>query len=273
MGNTVVKCPGLFVPGPTPLTCVRTCPRQQGFEFKIKDGVPACVYTEDETLFVRLTSIPSLMVDPSVNVSDMKTIQDKEAQQKYIAEDERVKTELAVVNGKIDKKQKLKKAFDDLQAAENVRDEAPQAYQTARNTYYTLLKGEDWLDEEKNRIAKSEVAPIVNQLKTEIESTQNQIDSQKKTVDVLIGVKDKVLTLRDDFAYSVGTFQKQISDIRNQINIQKRKYETREEKPTYSFWDVLLNTLIVISLCVAIYMVYTKLRNPSPAVPSLLKQP
>lgn len=267
MGNKIFECPGDYVPHPTtPLTCLKQCPRDKGFDIKVVDGVPSCVYNDDNSTNVRLTAIPGLLVEPNVNVSDLKAVEtlNPDMYRKYLAEDERFKSEFAVAYGKIDKKLKIQKAFESLQAAENVRDESPQAYQSARNAYYTLLKGEGWLDEEKQRIAKSEVAPVIDRIKTDIENTQQQIDSQKKTVDVLVGVKDKVLSLRDDFAYSVGTFQKQIGDIRNQINIQRRKFETATTPPTYSFWDVLLNTLIVISLCVAIFLVYTKIRTPSP---------
>ena len=267
MGNKIVKCPADYVPHPaTPLTCLKQCPTDKGFQLKVVDGVPSCVYNDDNSTSVRLTAMPGVFVQPNVSLPDLKSLErvDLDAYRGYVAEDERFASEFAVANGKIDKKLKIQKAFEALQEAENVRDESPQAYQTARNAYYTLVKGEDWLDEEKQRIAKSEVAPVVNQLKTEIENTKQQIDSQKKTVDVLTGVKDKVLSLRDDFAYSVGTFQKQIGEIQNQINIQRRKFETATPKSEYSFWDILLNTLIVISLCVAIYMVYTKLRTPAP---------
>lgn len=267
MGNKIVKCPADYVPHPaTPLTCLKQCPTDKGFQLKVVDGVPSCVYNDDNSTSVRLTAMPGVFVEPNVSLSDLKSVEkvNLDSYRKYVAEDERFASEFAVAYGKIDKKLKIQKAFEALQEAENVRDESPQAYQTARNAYYTLVKGEDWLDEEKERIAKSEVAPVVNQLKSEIESTKQQIDSQKKTVDVLTGVKDKVLSLRDDFAYSVGTFQKQIGEIQNQINIQRRKFETATPKSEYSFWDILLNTLIVISLCVAIYMVYTKLRTPAP---------
>ncbi len=266
MGNKLFKCPGDYVPHPaTPFTCLKQCPRDKGFELKVVDGVPSCVYGDDNTTSVRLTAIPGLLVEPSVNTSDLKSIEtaDPDMYRKYLAEDERFNTEFAVAYGKVDKKLKIKNAFESLQAAENVRDESPQAYQSARNAYYTLLKGEGWLDEEKQRIAKSEVAPVITRIKTDIENTQQQIDSQKKTVDVLVGVKDKVLSIRDDVAYSVGTFQKQIGDIRNQINMQRRRFESaKPSSSSYSFWDVLLNTLIIISLCVAIFLVYTKIRTP-----------
>jgi hypothetical protein len=55
----------------------------------------------------------------------------------------------------------LTDAFRDLQKAENVRDKSPEAYQVARTAYYTLLKGDTWLNEEKQRIAGAEVAPEV----------------------------------------------------------------------------------------------------------------
>jgi hypothetical protein len=45
---------------------------------------------------------------------------------------------------------------------------------------------------------------------------------QASTIQVINGLRDKVLTVKDDMAFSVRTFQKQVDNIKNQINIDKK---------------------------------------------------
>ena len=95
--------------------------------------------------------------------------------------------------GQLDKETLLKDAFSALQEAENIRDKSPQAYQDARIRYYTLLKGDDWVEEEKKRVLVSEVGPKVSSYMTSYYDMLRRTNQQRRTMDAVKAVKDKML--------------------------------------------------------------------------------
>ncbi len=171
----------------------------------------------------------------------------KQAQDKFAKD-------LPVASAKIDKRKQLEDAFRELQTAENARDASPQAYQDARIRYYTLLKGKDWLSEEQTRITTSEVVPTISKYLASYQDMNTRIGQQRQTLDVVQNVKDKVLSIRDEVGYAANTFTKQIAELHNQINIEKKERK-RENK---SWIDFLLNILIVVVGIVAVVMLVRK---------------
>ena len=263
MGN---KCPsGFQLNSASPGTCVVQCPADKGFVFQLANGVPACVYKTDSTAFVPLTPIAGLATkgnDPAPSLEVLKT-SSPQTYNTFVAEQARFDKEFAVVFAKISKNKKLSDAFVELQAAENVRDKSPEAYQDARTRYYTLLKGDTWMTEERQRIATAEVDPNIIKYEQSYKDIKKRTNQQKKTMDVVNGVKDKVVSIRDEFKYSVDTFGKQISELKNQINIEKRTRD-KEKENTWSWVDGLLNVLLVVVLLYAVLVIYRKIRSTRP---------
>ena len=175
--------------------------------------------------------------------------------QTYVTEVNRFNDALAIANAKIDAQVKIQTAFKTLQDAEAVRDQAPDAYQQARIGYYTLLKGDTWLNDEKQRVAATEAQPIVNQYINKYTTLTNQDQQQKSTINLVNGVKDKVLSVQDELQYSVDAFSRQIGDIKNQINIERHK-KAQELINPLDWVDVFLNILLVLGILVAIYYVF-----------------
>jgi hypothetical protein len=67
------------------------------------------------------------------------------------------------------------------------------------------------------------------------------------------GIKDKVLTVKDDLQYSVSAFQRQLDAIRNQMNINKKKQiETAQQAS--STIDTVLNWLMIILTFIAVFL-------------------
>jgi hypothetical protein len=187
--------------------------------------------------------------------------------QAYKAESDRVDAALAILQTELDKQQQINDAFSRLQQAENIRDQAPQAYQQARNDYYSLVQGPSWLNTEKERIKKAEVEPEINRYRAAYDSLKTSKDSQQRTQEVMNAVKDGVLTMKDDFKYTTGIFKEQIDNLRNQINIERRGREKIDTSDTgfYKWVDALLNLFIVVGLVFAAYVFWKKFRpSPSP---------
>jgi hypothetical protein len=259
MGNT---CPGGFVLNPVqPFTCIVECPADKGFGFEIVNGKPSCAYKDDVSYNVPITPIPALRKQPNGSLEG--------DQAPFGVEKTAFETAFPVVYAKINKKRSLETAFKALQDAENVRDQSPQAYQDARVRYYTLLKGDDWKNEESNRIARAEVSPVMSSYKKRLDEIQAQSDQQKRTIEVIRGAKDNILSAKDDMAYSVKTFQKQIDALKNQIQVD-RHATAEDASASWSYVDLGLNILIFFILLGLIAFVVRKMsaRGQSTSVSS-----
>jgi hypothetical protein len=73
--------------------------------------------------------------------------------------------------------------------------------------------------------------------------------------------------VKDDLEYSVGTFDKQISDIQNQINKNKRVHEQAVD---YGAWMLFgLNIAVVLALIYTIWVLgSTFTKRSAPTTPS-----
>jgi len=226
--------------------CVMNCSKTNGFENRSENGNPFCVYKSDPTLKVELTQLPVYYYTP--------------IPAKYITdcgnEQSRVESELAKILNNLGKSQQIQDAFKQLQEAENIRDKVPENYQTARYNYYTLLKGESWKEEETARLEKAEVEPEINKFNDSISELTGQIFKQKQMIESIKNVKDKVLSVKDEFQYSVDTLSKQLDTVQAKLVLEKRKTEEKQEDDWSSWIHFALNVLIVIILASIGFIVY-----------------
>ena len=232
-------------------SCVMPCPADK--KFIRRNGVDGlkCVYQPDNTKTVPLVSIGTTIFDGR-RLEDLQRVNPTEAAP-FTTERDRFRQELTTLYANIGKDQKIADAFKDLQAAENARDQSPGAYQTARTAYYTLVKGPEWINEERTRIGAAEVAPEVEKYRTAVDAVSVRTQEQQKTIDIVNGIKDKVLSLKDDFKYSVNTFSDQLEKVKIQLNMENRS-RTEEMDTTWTWVDVGLNALLVSVLLYAVYM-------------------
>jgi len=239
--------------------CVAPCPKDKGFEFITEANTFKCVYKQNRDIAVILNPLPGTTQEPNKPPISYEMLKQTNPTlyNSYEAEKNRVNAEIEKLQNSISKEQKTQDAFRELQKAENVRDVDPQGYQTARMNYYTLLKGETWRDEEKARLAKVEIEPLVSRYKTDIETNLQQIQDQSATIDAAKGVKDKVLSIKDELQYSTTTFQKQLNLLKDAITLEYRKNQEKKETG-YSWIDPLLNGLIILLLIVGIVVVVRK---------------
>jgi len=245
MGNV---CPNGFQNSPaSPVMCTVECPSTQGFDSRNVNGEPLCVYRDRPEVRLLLKQAPALQIKQGDPIPTLQQLQTSNpsiyAKFKEIKDD--FDTKFPLVTAQVTRDLQIADAFRAMQAAENVRDQSPQAYQDARNRYYTLVRGQDWIGEESQRIANAEVLPKLgqySQIKTDLTTRLNQ---QQQTIDVVNSVKDKVLSMRDDFAYTTNTFAKQISDLKNQINIERKRAEVQKVE-MFSWVDMFLNILITV---------------------------
>jgi len=263
--QTQARCPTPFFK--TWQGCTMRCPYDKKFQLRSEQSGLNCVYWPDEQFKVSVVPIAPTVFEGWTLEDLQKSV--PQVAGDFTSEKDRFEKELAVVYGNIDKQKKINDAFTDLQKAENVRDESPSAYQAARTAYYTLIKGEGWVNEERKRIANAEVAPEVKKYRDDLTSINARRAEQQKTIDVVRGIRDRVLSLKDDFRYSVNTFSDQLEKVKIQINMENRTRE-KERDNTWAWVDMILNVLLVVVLLYAIYTFARKFMTPRrpPAIPT-----
>ena len=262
-------CPVEFTLSPAGNTCIIKCPSAKNYNMTSSGSILSCTHKTDKTATVQLMTAPTYSVHPqwvSYASSISYTGYPQSHRGAYEAEFKRFNDALAVEDAKIDKTTKLATAFNKLQESENARDTAPDAYQTARVAYYTLLKGDTWIEEEKNRVANAEAQPIINNFLDKYKGLQYTRSRQQAVIDSMNNVKQSVLGVKDDLDFSVSNFQKHIDDIKNQINKDKRDQDIQLAKAT-TWIEVLLNWMIVLVSLIAIYFLVKYLMRPKPGAP------
>ena len=157
----------------------------------------------------------------------------------------------------------LKSAFD---SADPKTD--PEGYNKARIAYYTLLKGQGWLQQEKQRIAKEELEPILTSYKQQYDAYKGEqqtqsvfsnlasmLDSQSKTDEADGSFLNKKIMMEKD---KVATF-----DRLNQMN-------TPTSSTNYISWAIdILITLMGIFVLYKGYIFMSSRFFTSQTVPDL----
>ena len=256
-GNT---CPGGFVMNPAQVgSCVVPCPQDKGFAFEMINGRPTCAYTEDKQYFVPITPIPAISASPGMEVPRATEIPT------FKAELDTFQKNFPPILAQIDRTKQVNDAYKAMQIAENAADESPDAYQDARVRYYTLLKGDTWKQQEAERVGKAEVNPVIDSYMKRVAATEEENAKYTNTLDVMKGVHEKVLSIKDDLKYSVDTFQKQIHALQNEILVERHK-SADSTNTMWTFFDLGLNILLFFLLLTLVVVAYRKLFAGSSAV-------
>jgi hypothetical protein len=242
-------------------TCIFDCSQvDKGWEVQVRNGVPACVYAAQPTVYFSLPTFPALDAK-ELDLLLGNKLPSVQRQVESAGKETQKRFELA--KGKISTKEQIADAFKNLQLAENIRDKSPDAYQDARIRYYTLVKGEDWIEEEKERVIKSEVAPKIASYMSSYKDMATRQDQQQRTMDVVKAVKDKVISMKDDFKMTTNLFGKQIAELKSQIEIEKRR-GSEQKQEVQSWVHLIVNVLLVVFAIAAIISIVRKLiANPA----------
>ena len=248
--------------------CVVKCPTL--YKLKVVDGVPSCVVESpsgENIVKFGLTSVAPMegaVLDQEAARGTSVVHFPPDFKDAYAS----FERDLALANSTLGTTTARDQLFTALQTAENARDTAPDAYQAARTAYYTLVNGPAWVEQEKNRIANVEAQPIVNGYVARYNDIQAKKNQQQSTIEVVDGVRDKILTVKDDLVFSVSTFQKQIDDIKNQIN-KNRVKQVQTIAATSSWVDTFLNWVIALVTLIAIVLLGRRFMTKGGPAPTI----
>ena len=261
MGNQLFKCPVEAVYGAAPLSCVMSCPNT--YELKMVEGAQRCVNIVDPTVSIHLIAQPAVgrkMDEPPMfNIESLKQ-SDADAYTRYSVELARFKRELEKADLKVKHTAKVDAAARNVLAASG-NDSAANA------EYASLTNDPDAL----KRLYDTQIEKDTQRFMNEYQFLQTQSMQQQQSLDLINSVKDNLLTVKDDIEYSVEIFGKQVNDIRNQININRK---IRQQAVDYGTWlNIGLNLLIVFALIYLLFVVGRKwvgrsTPTPAPTPPS-----
>lgn len=216
-----------------------------------------------------VTGIPYNTADTPPPIPTMEDLQtsDPGRYELFRQESERVDVE---INDRLDqagKSTQLASAFEALQQAENSRDTQPEAYQRARVAYYSLLRGPEWMETERERLERTDVLPEINRYQQAYQDVETRRSVQQRMQDAMMAVKSGVLSLKDDIQYTTTLFKDQLEELKNQIQQERRGRST--PPPETSWTEFALNVAILIGLILAAGLIVWKLYGKILSTPTL----
>jgi hypothetical protein len=263
--NQQFKCPTEATPNPgAPFTCVISCidpSGQDNFELRLVGGSPRCVSKDDPDISVHLLPIPTVQRSDTnpFSIDSLKST-DREAHLRYSREFDRYKAAMVVAHGNIDRGKQIKAASDAVLAAAG-KDQA--TVDAAAANYLRLTGNADEAAYTVDRGIRRDLDTSTSRFIEEYRFLMNQSNQQQDTLDLIGSIRDNLFTVKDDLEYSVGTFDKQVSDIQNQINKNKR---IREQSIDYAAWMMFgLNIAVVLALFYTIWVLGSTFVKKSPS--------
>jgi hypothetical protein len=148
------------------------------------------------------------------------------------------------------------KTLDGLKAALDAksatRDQDPQGYEQARINYYTALKGQGWLAEEKNKIAKRDVEPVVSAYTTEFKN----LTEQKKNKGVFVNLMSTLKADEQNDTENLAYMKHQSMQDADRANVLNRLNQL--STPENSDLPILIDVILAVLGLYILYKIYTK---------------
>jgi galactitol-specific phosphotransferase system IIC component len=80
-------------------------------------------------------------------------------------------------------------------------------------------------------------------------------------------VKDNILSMKDDFELTTGAFAKQLTDLKNQIQMERKKGAIQTAS-VLTWVSTLLNVILVLVLIVAVVLLIRKVTKTPTYTPT-----
>lgn len=147
----------------------------------------------------------------------------------------------------------LKIALDT--AAQNKATD-PESYEKARIAYFTLLNGQGWLTQEKRRIAKNEVEPLLSKYRTDYEA----LKGQQKTQSMFKNLEDALKAQEIADEQTGGFLKKQLTAEKDRaLTADRLNALGAPQSSTINWLGIAMDVLITILGLAVLYLGFTKL--------------
>jgi hypothetical protein len=151
------------------------------------------------------------------------------------------------------------KQLDDLKAA--MDNSTPENAQKAKTDYYTALYGQEWLQGEKERIAKEQVEPVLRKYRSDYDQLVLQGNAQNQFSDLAMAIKSDggtPLLLQDYRA------EKSKADAMNRMAVLTDPWVV--SGTGQSWYGYFLYAMILLILFAIVFVLYRKYSATTPAL-------
>jgi hypothetical protein len=149
----------------------------------------------------------------------------------------------------------LKSALD---TADENKEQDPAAYEKARIAYYTLLKGQGWLQSEKQRIAKQDVEPLLQSYTTKYNALKSERQSQK----VFVNLQSLLKSQEESDLADNSFFKQQLEQEKSQTDVLNRLNSLQSGSTSsfsvFRYIPILVDFVIFLLALVVMYLMFRK---------------
>jgi hypothetical protein len=133
----------------------------------------------------------------------------------------------------------------------------PQAYEKARIQYYTLKDGQGWLRQEKERLARAEVAPVLTKLSAQYDNLKAELAKRTEINKYIQMTQAQKITDENRSAFLTKSLKRE----KDKVDVATRLSELGGGAFTSSWMPIVLDVIIgVLGLYLA-YTVFNKVRS------------
>lgn len=158
----------------------------------------------------------------------------------------------------------LKAAFDEKTAT---RDTDPEGYEQARIAYFTELNGQDWLAQEKQRIASEEISPVITGYRQQYDSLKGEVKNQG----VFVNLMNMLKADEEQDKQELGALNKKLQSDKDKADTLNRLNELSKESFTQST-STVWNTIILAIVVAILYTVFSKTSSSANSVQAVGKR-
>jgi len=149
-------------------------------------------------------------------------------------------------------------------------DSDPVGYEKARIAYFTLLNGAGWLAQEKSRIAKEDVEPVLSSYTTQFNALKGEQQSQSMFTNLTNALKSQQAADQESNSF----LQKQLISEKDKAEISDRLTQLNAVTPpsSSSYVSWIIDIVIALLGLFVLYKGYTRFFGQiamSPEVPDL----
>jgi hypothetical protein len=120
------------------------------------------------------------------------------------------------------KQKNIQSAFQAFQTAEENKDSDPATYAWTRFNYMSAKNGPEWAAQERQRILKQQVEPILKQYNQQYVSAEGEYQKQRTIVDAIEAVEQKQSNIKNSLKSQMEFIDKTIGEKKAQTGVYQR---------------------------------------------------
>jgi hypothetical protein len=120
------------------------------------------------------------------------------------------------------KQKDLATAFQAFQAATKNKEADPETYAWAKFQYMSLKNGPDWAAQEKQRLVKTQIDPILTKYQQEFVASEGEVAAQRQLVDIVDAVESKQSQMKSAFESQLKALDESVEEKKNKVSVWNR---------------------------------------------------